>query len=806
MVHQSQLFDPQGTTIRNRLLWGGRSLDLRALKEPQSQAERLKENREKTMQGVGSAVAALTKEILHVRGIGGMYEDEEELRKVFSAYGHVSHVTVRNRIDDDGLNTSWALVTMSNESDVQKVLAGASKLPLQLSVTLFDKKIAAASTGSMHKLVFFKCVPKTMEAVKKWPQSDAPNPTQKKLEYTGDWVGKWLPWTPARGYWLTIRELHDRRNLAFKARERPIVPAILKTNMTLARAPNMTDNLKRLYKIGLASFATELLRDFGVIDASYELMISHADLGNKRCMCTGSMDLVPWHFRPGDHEADKLRVDEFVSETLAGLNPKPARESDADHEAEPGRSLAELEAVAEVALAGDLRKELRFALKKDSEEKKKEAVLELLISQVREKRDGIDWEHFVKTDKRQHAGGNRRQEKKKIDSNQIEVKPQVVGVMNAADPAPHGLLHIVCKPYVPIDAFDNRCLRVLIEYKWQAFGRETFRQEAGIFLFRLLIWQFLSFMIANYGDNAVPKLVDRRPGPSYGSFELDTNRMMTLLGIVLAVLSPILGLGGGYVSTFLPLTPRSSQYLSTGKRVSRVSWYAFEGWFADLAADIPSPLTYATKQLISRRSASHAAAGLTRPTVTTTTSTTSGVNSQSHGELGTSIDKALWCLVVLPCYYIVALAAHFGLLVAACFLFSFAMFEMSDNTISLQDSLSTWWLGTRCSHSLEAGVPCTGVSSEGERATALLSLGAVTIAFSLALNCRALKVEILQMYHAASVSEHFGANSDPFHFSIVAMICQERLVMTMEKLQQGECGGLCAQVRCGISWICVRWF
>ena len=167
MVHQSQLFDPQGTTIRNRLLWGGRSLDLRALKEPQSQAERLKENREKTMQGVGSAVAALTKEILHVRGIGGMYEDEEELRKVFSAYGHVSHVTVRNRIDDDGLNTSWALVTMSNESDVQKVLAGASKLPLQLSVTLFDKKIAAASTGSMHKLVFFKCVPKTMEAVPK---------------------------------------------------------------------------------------------------------------------------------------------------------------------------------------------------------------------------------------------------------------------------------------------------------------------------------------------------------------------------------------------------------------------------------------------------------------------------------------------------------------------------------------------------------------------------------------------------------------------------------------------------------------
>jgi hypothetical protein len=134
------------------------------------------------------------------------------------------------------------------------------------------------------------------------------------------------------------------------------------------------------------------------------------------------------------------------------------------------------------------------------------------------------------------------------------------------------------------------------------------------------------------------------------------------------------------------------------------------------------------------------------------------------------------------------------------------MFEMSDNTISLQDSLSTWWLGTRCSHSLEAGVPCTGVSSEGERATALLSLGAVTIAFSLALNCRALKVEILQMYHAASVSEHFGANSDPFHFSIVAMICQERLVMTIETLQQGECGGLCAQVRCGISWICVRWF
>ena len=88
--------------------------------------------------------------ILHVRGVGGKFETEEALTEVFQTFGTVVQATVRHRMDAEGNNTSWALVTMSHHKGADRALKrGASELPEPLTVNLFSKKQADASKGAM---------------------------------------------------------------------------------------------------------------------------------------------------------------------------------------------------------------------------------------------------------------------------------------------------------------------------------------------------------------------------------------------------------------------------------------------------------------------------------------------------------------------------------------------------------------------------------------------------------------------------------------------------------------------------------
>ena len=95
---------------------------------------------------------------LHVRGVGGRFEDEGHLRELFGQYGHVLQATVHHREDEDGNNTSWALVTMQNEKSVEKVLAARPIMNLETKVEFtinkFCKKQAAESRGGMSILNF----------------------------------------------------------------------------------------------------------------------------------------------------------------------------------------------------------------------------------------------------------------------------------------------------------------------------------------------------------------------------------------------------------------------------------------------------------------------------------------------------------------------------------------------------------------------------------------------------------------------------------------------------------------------------
>jgi hypothetical protein len=91
---------------------------------------------------------------LHVRGIGGKYESEEALRKVFGKFGKFVHATVRHREDKEtGTNTSWALVTMA---DVRSCERGLKSTPLKVggntfTITRYNASQAANSNGQMQR-------------------------------------------------------------------------------------------------------------------------------------------------------------------------------------------------------------------------------------------------------------------------------------------------------------------------------------------------------------------------------------------------------------------------------------------------------------------------------------------------------------------------------------------------------------------------------------------------------------------------------------------------------------------------------
>ena len=87
---------------------------------------------------------------MHFRGVGGKFENRNALINLCSRYGPVRDAVVRRRFDDDGNNTSWALVTMENVKSAQSILACASELPKPLTVAAFSRKQASKSKGGMR--------------------------------------------------------------------------------------------------------------------------------------------------------------------------------------------------------------------------------------------------------------------------------------------------------------------------------------------------------------------------------------------------------------------------------------------------------------------------------------------------------------------------------------------------------------------------------------------------------------------------------------------------------------------------------
>jgi hypothetical protein len=95
--------------------------------------------------------------LLHVREVGDVCQSEDELRVVFSKFGPFVRAMVRDRADEEGNNTSWALVTMGNPEAAKKALREVvtvrkDGLEKTLNINPFSKKQAAASKGGMKKI------------------------------------------------------------------------------------------------------------------------------------------------------------------------------------------------------------------------------------------------------------------------------------------------------------------------------------------------------------------------------------------------------------------------------------------------------------------------------------------------------------------------------------------------------------------------------------------------------------------------------------------------------------------------------
>eukprot|EP01043_Picozoa_sp_COSAG02_P012568 COSAG02_NODE_486_length_21363_cov_22.137509_11_plen_1562_part_00 len=89
---------------------------------------------------------------LHVGGIEGELEDEEQLRELFSQFGDVDTVTLRRR--REGKKVSWALITFASPESVSQAVDAQSKLKNDgLVVRPVDMAMVKRSTGAMSQVM-----------------------------------------------------------------------------------------------------------------------------------------------------------------------------------------------------------------------------------------------------------------------------------------------------------------------------------------------------------------------------------------------------------------------------------------------------------------------------------------------------------------------------------------------------------------------------------------------------------------------------------------------------------------------------
>ena len=109
-------------------------------------AEKKRKKKKKAGEEAGST--------LHVRGVAAGPDADARLVQLFSAFGTVVQVTVRERWDQtSGADTSWALVTMASKHAAEQAVADGIDERLDparpITMAVFSQKQAGQSTGGM---------------------------------------------------------------------------------------------------------------------------------------------------------------------------------------------------------------------------------------------------------------------------------------------------------------------------------------------------------------------------------------------------------------------------------------------------------------------------------------------------------------------------------------------------------------------------------------------------------------------------------------------------------------------------------
>lgn len=198
----------------------------------------------------------------------------------------------------------------------------------------------------------------------------------------------------------------------------------------IAAAPTTVENLRQMYRGGLESLATELLREHGVLHLNYRLGCSDGTTCDEQ---EGTFDIS--------------RVD------LGSMG---------------------------VVTAGSEKIDMGCRLDGGSH-----WIPHLKSTQIREVSE--------KTSEKADAADQNAQ--------LVDVKPAVLAVRFAARAGDEGLLSVLVDESVPINAFGTRIAEVLIKHKWNAFGRDLFTNDIYWFVARIVSWQILAWLIAQYGDD-----------------------------------------------------------------------------------------------------------------------------------------------------------------------------------------------------------------------------------------------------------------------------------------------------------------
>lgn len=259
-----------------------------------------------------------------------------------------------------------------------------------------------------------------------------------------NWRGKWET-VAAPGVWQV----------------EPSITISRLTPVALHEAKSMQRAIKALCENAQGDKVLEMLVEHGVVDALYDLP----------CVPVRSAGDIGWFIETGYIRLERVDLETSDASGLIfqGLGHKDFLPRDTRRDA--------LTAMDKIRKAKALA-----AMEKMQNAKAEEgnAVVDEKIATSHV--DGIDWSSLL-TEYQYDQSPNR-----------VKVKPVVTTIYGAGHAGKGGLLHVLFNtPGVPVEVFDTKIVRYLINHKWKEFGYDNFVRD--LVAFSVMVSKALAFIV-----------------------------------------------------------------------------------------------------------------------------------------------------------------------------------------------------------------------------------------------------------------------------------------------------------------------